>query len=83
MAVKQTIIDSASSLQKEKFLSKFADIIKANAKLRDKYKVQFFDSPSKSNYAFYGLDGKSINVLQSMSIEEIDAYRALKNHWRD
>lgn len=83
MAAKQTIVSSATSLQKEKFIVAFADIVKDNKKLKDRYKIQFFDSPSKSNYAFYDLDGKSINVLQSLSIEEIDTYRTLKNHWLD
>jgi hypothetical protein len=73
----------ATSLQKENFKVNFADIVKDNATLNNKYSIQFFDSPTKSNYVINGLDGKSINVIQSLSFEELDKYRVLKNHWQD
>jgi hypothetical protein len=73
----------ATALQKENFKIAFADIVKDNGTLNNKYSIQFFDSPTKSNYVINGLDGKSINVIQYLSIEELDRYRTLKNHWRD
>ncbi|HEY4323039.1 MAG TPA: hypothetical protein VGN20_03610 [Mucilaginibacter sp.] len=73
----------ATALQKENFKAAFADIVKSNDTLNNKYSIQFFDSPTKSNYVINGLDGKSINVIQYLSIEELDRYRTLKNHWRD
>ncbi|HTD39586.1 MAG TPA: hypothetical protein VK671_03130 [Mucilaginibacter sp.] len=81
MAVK--IIVQATSIQKNNFTTQFAEIVKSNDHLRDKYKIQFFDSTSKSNYLFNGLDGKSINVLQFMTIEEAEEYKKLKSHWQD
>ena len=81
MAVK--IIVQATSIQKNNFTTQFAEIVKSNDRLRDKYKIQFFDSTSKSNYLFNGLDGKSINVLQFMTIEESEEYKKLKSHWQD
>jgi hypothetical protein len=81
MAAKTVV--PASAVQKENFKAKFADIVKSNEQIRDNYKIQFFDSPSKSNYLFNGLDGKSINVLQFLTIEETEEYRMLKNHWQD
>jgi hypothetical protein len=81
MAVKNIV--QATSIQKNNFMTKFAEIVKCNERLRDNYKIQFFDSTSKSNYLFNGLDGKSINVLQLMTLEETEEYRKLKNHWQD
>ena len=82
MAIK-TIVVPATSMQKNNFITQFAEIVKSNDRLRDKYKIQFFDSTSKSNYLFNGLDGKSINVLQLMTFEETEEYRKLKIHWQD
>jgi hypothetical protein len=73
----------ATALQKENFKQNFAEIVKDNESLNNKYSVQFFDTATKSNYVINGLDGKSINVLQSLSFEELDKYRALKSHWQD
>ena len=76
------ILISATSLQKEHFRNVFADIVKDNAKLRNNYTVQFFDSVTKGNYVFNGLDGKSINVLAYLTIEETEKYRKLKQSWQ-
>jgi len=73
----------ATAIQKENFRLNFADIVKNNASLNNKYTIQFFDSPTKSNYVINGLDGKSMNVTLSLSFEELDRYRALKSHWQD
>jgi hypothetical protein len=72
----------ATELQKETFKKMFADIVKFNEKLKDKYKIQFFDTVTTSNYVIFGLDGKSINVLQSLTLAELDDYRSLKNNWQ-
>jgi hypothetical protein len=80
MAVKAIV--PATSLQKKNFTTQFAEIVKSNDQLRDKYKIVFFDSTSKTNYVFNGLDGKSINVLQLMTMEEADEYKKLKSHWQ-
>jgi hypothetical protein len=81
MAIKTLV--AANARQKENFINKFADIIKNNAKLKDKYKIQFFDSTTKSNYVFNDLDGKSINVLQSLTLEETEEYKKLKHAWQE
>jgi hypothetical protein len=81
MAVKNMV--PATLIQKNNFIEKFADIVKFNERLRDNYKILFFDSTSKSNYLFNGPDGKSINVLQFLTLEETEEYRKLKNHWQD
>lgn len=61
---------------------KFAEIVLHNEKLRNKYSIQFFDTIAGSNYSITGLDGKSINVTQFLTIEELDAYRTLKIYWQ-
>lgn len=82
MAVKQTITTKATALQKENFITKFAEIVKDNKGLQGNYKIQFFDSPAKSNYVFNGLDGKSINILSMLAAGEADKYRILKQNWQ-
>ncbi len=71
----------ATAQQKENFKSRFATIVKDNEALNNKYTIQFFDTAVKSNYVINGLDGKSMNVIQMLSIEEADNYLALKNQW--
>ena len=79
MAAKTTF---ATAVQKENFKTKFAELVQHNEKLNHKYTIQFFDTAAKSNYVINGLDGKSINVMQHLSIEELESYRELKNHWQ-
>ncbi len=81
MAVKSFV--PASSTQKNNFIAKFAEIVKFNERLRDNYRIQFFESTSKANYVFNGHDGKSMNVLEYLTIEETEEYRKLKKHWQD
>ena len=71
----------ATAIQKENFKTRFADIVKDNEALHNRYSIQFFDTAVKSNYVINGPDGKSINVIQLLSIEEADNYLALKNQW--
>jgi hypothetical protein len=73
----------ATTIQKENSLKEFADIIKNNDTLRLNYKIQFFDISSKTNYVINGLDGRSINILQSLSLEELERYKELKSSWKD
>jgi hypothetical protein len=73
----------ATLIQKESFRTTFAAIVQYNEKLHQRYTVQFFDTAAKSNYVISGLDGKSMNVKDYLSIEEFDRYLALKNHWLD
>ncbi|WP_428331060.1 hypothetical protein [Mucilaginibacter sp.] len=73
----------ASTLQKENFKTKFAEIIKENTKLKDQYSIQFFETAQKSNYSFSGRDGKSINVLSSLTIDEAEKYKILKSSWQN
>ena len=81
MAIKKSLL--ATEIQKENFKVRFADIVKDNEKLRNNYKIQFFDTMAKSNYVFNGTDGKSINVISILNAEELEAYRSLKNNWQD
>ena len=81
MAVKNPT--PATSVKKENFVNRFGEIIKDNEKLKDNYKIQFFDTPAKSNYVINGLNGKSINVLEMLSLEEKEKYKALKSNWQD
>jgi len=78
MVVKTT----ASAIQKENFKTSFAEIIKNNTKLKDQYSIQFFETAQKSNYGFTGRDGKSLNILSSLSLEETEKYKALKSSWQ-
>jgi hypothetical protein len=72
----------ASAAQKENFKTRFAEIIKDNANLKDQYSIQFFETAQKSNYGFTGRDGKSLNILSSLSFEEAEKYRMLKSSWQ-
>jgi hypothetical protein len=74
---------TATVLQKENFKARFAEIIKNNANLRDQYSIQFFETAQKSNYGFTGRDGKSLNILSSLSIEEAEKYKVLKSSWQN
>ena len=74
---------AASSIQKENFKTRFADIVKNNANLRDQYSIQFFETAQKSNYGFTGRDGKSLNILSSLTLEETEKYKVLKSSWQD
>ena len=73
---------TATATQKENFKTKFAEIIKDNPKLRDQYSIQFFETAQKSNYGFTGRDGKSLNILSSLTLEETEKYKVLKNSWQ-
>jgi hypothetical protein len=74
---------TATVLQKENFKTRFAEIIKDNANLRDQYSIQFFETAQKSNYGFTGRDGKSLNILSSLSLEEAEKYKVLKSSWQN
>jgi len=78
MVVKTT----ASAVQKENFKTRFAEIIKDNAHLKDQYSIQFFETAQKSNYGFTGRDGKSLNILSSLTLEEAEKYKILKSSWQ-
>ncbi|MFI5136674.1 MAG: hypothetical protein ACHQIM_02525 [Sphingobacteriales bacterium] len=74
---------TATALQKENFKLRFAEIIKNNTKLRDQYSIQFFETAQKSNYVIYGLNGKTINILEALSLEEAEKYKILKFDWQN
>jgi hypothetical protein len=74
---------TASAVQKENFKTKFAEIIKDNETLKDQYSIQFFETAQKSNYGFTGRDGKSLNILSSLSLEEAEKYKVLKSSWQN
>jgi hypothetical protein len=74
---------TASAVQKENFKIKFAEIIKNNSKLKDQYTIQFFETAQKSNYGFTGKDGKSLNILSSLTLEETEKYKLLKTSWQN
>jgi len=74
---------TASAIQKENFKTKFAEIIKNNSKLKDQYTIQFFETAQKSNYGFTGKDGKSLNILSSLTLEETEKYKILKTSWQN
>ena len=78
-----TKITIASAIQKENFKTKFAEIIKNNANLKDQYSIQFFETAQKSNYGFTGRDGKSLNILSSLTLEETEKYKVLKSSWQN
>jgi hypothetical protein len=73
---------TATAIQKENFKTRFAEIIKNNPKLKDQYSIQFFETAQKSNYGFTGRDGKSLNILSSLTLEETEKYKVLKNSWQ-
>jgi hypothetical protein len=73
----------ASAIQKENFRTRFAEIIKNNANLKDQYSIQFFETAQKSNYGFTGRDGKSLNILSNLTVEETEKYKVLKSSWQD
>lgn len=74
---------TASATQKENFKIRFAEIIKNNTNLKGQYAIQFFETAHKSNYAFTGRDGKSLNILSSLTLEETEKYKVLKSSWQD
>ena len=74
---------TASVIQKENFKTKFAEIIKNNTNLKDQYSIQFFETAQKSNYGFTGRDGKSLNILSSLTLEEAEKYKVLKSSWQN
>jgi hypothetical protein len=73
---------SASATQKENFKARFAEIIKNNLDLKGNYSIQFFDTAQKSNYSFTGGDGKSLNILSRLTLEETEKYKGLKSSWQ-
>jgi hypothetical protein len=73
----------ATAVQKENFKTSFAEIIKDNTDLKDQYSIQFFETAQKSNYGFTGRDGKSLNILSRLSLEEAEKYRILKSSWQN
>jgi hypothetical protein len=73
---------TATALQKENFKLKFAEIVKDNPILKDHYSIQFFETAHKSNYGFNGRDGKSLNILSSLTITEAEKYKILKGSWQ-
>jgi len=73
---------TASAAQKENFKLRFAEIIKNNANLKDQYSIQFFETAQKSNYVIYGLNGKTINILSALTLEEAEKYKTLKFDWQ-
>jgi hypothetical protein len=73
---------AATTAQKENFKLRFAEIIKDNANLKDQCSVQFFETAQKSNYVIYGLDGKTINILSALTLEEAEKYKTLKFNWQ-
>jgi len=73
---------TASAIQKENFKKRFEEIVKNNPKLRDQYSIQFFETAQKSNYGFTGRDGKSLNILSSLTLEETEKYKVLKSSWQ-
>lgn len=74
---------TASIIQKENFKNRFAEIIKNNTNLKDQYSIQFFETVQKSNYSFFGRDGKSLNILSSLTLEEAEKYKVLKSSWQN
>jgi hypothetical protein len=80
MAIKNPT--AATEKQKENFKLKFAEIINVNENLIGKYSIFFFDTAAKSNYVFNGLDGKSMNILEFLSLEEREEYKKLKSDWQ-
>jgi len=74
---------TASAAQKENFKTRFAEIIKNNENLKGRYSIQFFDTAVKSNYVIYGLNGKTINILEGMTEEETEKYKTLKLNWQN
>jgi len=74
---------TASAIQRENFKTRFAEIVQNNANLKDHYSIQFFETAQKSNYAFTGRDGKSLNILSSLTLEEAEKYKILKSSWQN
>ena len=74
---------TATAIQKENFKTRFAEIIKNNTNLKDHYSIQFFETAQKSNYGFTGRDGKSLNIISKLTLEEAEGYRMLKSSWQD
>ena len=73
---------TASAVQKENFKTRFAEIVKNNKTLIDQYSIQFFETAQNSNYGFTGRDGKSLNILSKLTLEEAEKYRILKSSWQ-
>ncbi|HEY8783422.1 MAG TPA: hypothetical protein VIM16_17480 [Mucilaginibacter sp.] len=74
---------TASAIQKENFKLRFAEIIENNADLKGQYSIQFFETAQKSNYVFYGPNGKTINILTILTAEEAERYKTLKFDWQN
>jgi len=72
----------ATAAQKENFKIRFAEIVKNNLNLKEGYSIQFFETAQKSNYGFTGRDGKSLNILSSLTLEETEKYKVLKSSWQ-
>jgi hypothetical protein len=71
----------ATANQKENFKATFTNIVKRNAQLINQFSIVFFDT-SRTNYVINGLDGRSINIIDYLSEQELEDYRILKNNWR-
>ena len=71
----------ASQSQRESFTLRFAEIVRHNHRLNGQYTIQFFETAQLSNFAFSDLQGRSLNVLSLMTLEEAELYRRLKSCW--
>ena len=74
---------TATAVQKENFRQRFAEIVMNNLNLKDRYTIQFFETAQKSNYVFYGPNGKTINILEGLTLEEAEKYKILKAGWQN
>jgi hypothetical protein len=72
----------ATANQKDNFRARFAEIVSDNKELLNNYNIQFFNTEAKSNYVFTSLAGKSINITERLSEDELELYRVLKNNWQ-
>ena len=81
MIVKQKTHLPATQAQKDKFISDFAEIVKDNPSFKNNYKIAFFETASKTNYVFNGLNGTSFPILPLLSFEEAEKYKSLKANW--
>lgn len=76
-------ISLATEVQKANFKAQFAHIVKENERLNYRYTIQFFDTQLITNYVIKGLDGKSLNITDQLSLEELEKYRSLKHEWKN
>jgi len=64
-----------------KFIKRFAEIVKNNPVLKDRYKIKFSDVGNHTHFFICDDNERYIDVIKVMSKREYDEYVVLVDEW--